>query len=103
MPRRPATRAAEWARAGIVHNAIGYSDEGIEIWFARGLRAGAAQLEAGELLEVHTATLDELDALERAGAITDVKTLIGLSWLRQWHAGRWPLHWQAAPVGAAGR
>ena len=36
-------RAAEWARAGILHNAIGYSDEGIEIWFARGLAAGRAQ------------------------------------------------------------
>ncbi len=33
-------RAAEWARAGILHNAIGYSDEGIEIWFARGLVGG---------------------------------------------------------------
>ena len=34
-------RAAEWARAGILHNAIAYSNEGIEIWFARGLTAGA--------------------------------------------------------------
>ena len=33
-------RAAEWARAGIIHNAIAYSTEGIEIWFARGLTAG---------------------------------------------------------------
>ena len=40
--------AAEWARAGMLHNAIAYSTEGIEIWFARGLRAGAPQLDAGE-------------------------------------------------------
>ncbi len=33
-------RAAEWARAGITHNAIAYATEGIEIWFARGLTAG---------------------------------------------------------------
>src|SRR6202012_3709458 len=29
-------RAAEWALAGILHNAIAYSNEGIEVWFARG-------------------------------------------------------------------
>ena len=33
-------RAAEWARAGVMHNAIAYSNEGIEIWFARGLTRG---------------------------------------------------------------
>jgi ADP-ribose pyrophosphatase len=93
-------RATEWARGGLVNNAIGYSDEFIEIWFARGLQAGASALEAGELLEVHTATLEELDALERKGEITDVKTIIGLSWLRLSRAGRWPLEWQAAPDGA---
>ena len=30
-------RAAEWARAGLLHNAIAYSNEAIEVWFARGL------------------------------------------------------------------
>ncbi len=34
-------RAREWARAGVLHNAVAYSTEGIEIWFARGLSAGA--------------------------------------------------------------
>ena len=28
------------------------------------------------------------------GAITDVKTLIGLMWLQKWRAGLWPLSWQ---------
>ena len=36
-------RAAEWARAGILHNAIAYSTEGIEVWFARGLVPGEAR------------------------------------------------------------
>ena len=45
-------RAAEWARAGILHNAIAYSDEGIEIWFARGLARGERSLDAGEFLDV---------------------------------------------------
>ena len=44
-----------------MHNAIGYSTEGIEIWFARGLEAGERQLDAGEFLDVCDAAIDELD------------------------------------------
>ena len=93
-------RAAEWARAGVLHNAIGYSDEGIEIWFARGLRPGQRKLDAGEFLDVFDASVDELDALARDGLVTDAKTLIGLLWLANWRAGRWPLRWMAAPAPA---
>lgn len=92
-------RAAEWARAGILHNAIAYSNEGIEVWFARGLTLGERQLDSGEFLDVGTATLDELDDLARRGELTDAKTLIGMLWLQHWRAGRWPLQWQPAPVG----
>jgi ADP-ribose pyrophosphatase len=90
-------RAAEWARAGILHNAIGYSDEGIEIWFARGLVPGERSLDAGEFLDVSEASVAALEEAARLGQITDAKTLIGLLWLAHWRAGRWPLQW----VGAA--
>ena len=86
-------RASEWARAGILHNAIGYSDEGIEIWFARGLAAGERRLDAGEFLDVFEAGVSELEDAARCGEITDAKTLIGLLWLGHWRAGRWPLEW----------
>lgn len=86
-------RAAEWARAGILHNAIAYSTEGIEIWFARGLTAGAKQLDDGEFLDVSSATLEELEESARIGTLTDVKTLVGMLWLRHWREGRWPLTW----------
>ena len=89
--------ATEWARAGILHNAIAYSSEGIEIWFARGLVAGERHLDAGEFLEVRSASAEELDSLCGSGEITDAKTLVGLLWLQRWLAGRWPLVWQAAP------
>ncbi|TNY03906.1 NUDIX hydrolase, partial [Escherichia coli] len=46
--------AAEWAYAGVLHNAIAYSDEGIHIFFARGLRQGAQRLDEGEFLELVT-------------------------------------------------
>jgi ADP-ribose pyrophosphatase len=90
-------RAREWARAGILHNAIGYSTEGIEVWFARRLEHSAAQLDAEEFLEVVTHSETEIDAMCAAGAITDAKTMIGLLWLQKWRAGLWPLTWQPAP------
>ena len=90
-------RAREWARAGVLHNAIGYSDEGIEIWFARGLEGGPATLDAEEFLEVVAMSESELDALAASGQLTDAKTLIGLLWLQKWRAGLWPLQWQPAP------
>ena len=89
--------ATEWARACLVHNACAYSDERIEIWFARGLRAGPARLDPGELLDVCLVSEPELDALAASGALTDVKTLIGLQWLQKWRAGRWTLDWTAGP------
>jgi ADP-ribose pyrophosphatase len=89
-------RAAEWARAGILHNAIGYSDEGIEIWFARGLAPGERRLDAGEFVDVFAANVESLDAAARDGEITDAKTLIGLLWLARWRGGQWPLRWTAA-------
>ncbi|MBX9715948.1 MAG: NUDIX hydrolase [Burkholderiaceae bacterium] len=88
-------RATEWARAGILHNAIAYSTEGIEIWFARGLSLGTNQLDEGEFLDVSTATLEELEEAARIGTLTDVKTLVGLLWLRHWREGRWTLEWSS--------
>lgn len=93
-------RATAWARAGILHNAIAYSTEGIEIWFARGLVAGTMQLDAGEFLEVLTVADAELDAGVRDGVVTDAKTMVGLMYLQKLRAGTWPMTWLDA--GAAG-
>lgn len=87
-------RAAEWARAGLLHNAIAYSNEGIEVWFARGLTMGESRLDDGEFLEVSTTTQDELMAQAAGGELTDAKTLIGLLWLQNWISGRWTVTWQ---------
>ncbi|UZG43123.1 NUDIX domain-containing protein [Caldimonas thermodepolymerans] len=88
-------RAREWACAGRLNNAIAYSDETIQVWFARGLSAGDRHLDPGEFLDVFTATVDELAAWVRDGRVTDAKTMIGLLWLQQWRAGHWPLHWES--------
>jgi len=94
-------RAAEWARAGILHNAIAYSTEGIEVWFARGLVGGERSLDDGEFLDVFAMSEAELDAAARGGELTDAKSLVGLLWLQNWRAGRWSLSWQLAPAAAA--
>ena len=88
--------ASEWAYAGVLHNAIAYSDEGIHIYFARGLTRGEQKLDAGEFLELVTHTPAELDQLVACGDVTDAKTLIGLLWLQRWQQGGWPLDWRPA-------
>jgi ADP-ribose pyrophosphatase len=39
--------AREWVKAGVLHPAIAYSTEFIDIWFARGLTLGEQQLDSG--------------------------------------------------------
>lgn len=80
--------AAEWAYGGEIHNAAAYSTESIWIWFARGLVAGIAQPDHGEFVETVLLTPVELEALDVAGELPDVKTVIGLHWLQRWQAGR---------------
>jgi ADP-ribose pyrophosphatase len=91
--------AAEWAFAGELHNAAAYSTESIWIWFARGLQGGASRPDAGEFVETVTHSMAELDSLDVAGQLPDVKTLVGLHWLRACQEGRRP--WQWLPTAAA--
>ena len=49
--------AASWVRAGVMHPVISYSTEFIDIWFAKDLSAGERKLDAGEFLDVFTASL----------------------------------------------
>lgn len=72
--------AAKWRRLGVIHNAISYSDEGIDLWLARGLELRAQNLERGEFLEVFTLPLAQAQEMVRDGRITDAKTVVGLLW-----------------------
>ncbi len=89
-------RAAEWARAGVMHPVISYSTEFIEVWFARGLTAGERHLDEGEHLDVITASPAELLQWCRDGQVTDAKTLTGMLWLQNVLSGAWALEWRAA-------
>lgn len=83
--------AEHWHHLGLIHPCIGYSDERIEIFFARGLSHVGHALDDGEFLEVHELDLAEaLDAV-RNGRLTDGKSVAGLLWAERVLDGRWPL------------
>lgn len=72
--------AAQWWRMAVLHPCVGYSDEVIEIWGARGLRHVGARPDPGEHLEVFPARIDDALDWVRQGLISDTKTMIGLFW-----------------------
>ena len=81
--------AAEWAAAGEMHLAVGYSDEVIHIFVAKGLTAGERQLDEDEFLHVDVVAVEDVLEACRSGAITDAKSLTCTLWLQNLHAGRW--------------
>jgi ADP-ribose pyrophosphatase len=83
--------ASEWTFVCTIHNAIAYSDEHLDIFLARGLKAGNSKLDEGEFLEVFKATVPDMLSWIREGKITDVKTVIGTFWLEKILAGQWTL------------
>lgn len=94
--------AREWAYAGLMHLAVGYSTEIIHIFFARGLTLGDRQLDHGEFVDVFTATPQELFDGCRDGHVTDAKTHSCLVWLQNVLSGAWTLDWQTPPAPVGG-
>ena len=70
--------AAHWQHIGVMHPCIGYSDERIEIFFARDLRHVGHAWDEGEFLEILTLSLDEAEAAIHRGEITDGKSISAL-------------------------
>jgi ADP-ribose pyrophosphatase len=73
--------AAEWRHLGVVHTAIAYTDEAIDLYLARSLSEGQRKLDDGEFLELLTVPFAEAIAMIRDGRITDVKTVAALLWV----------------------
>lgn len=74
--------AAEWEYLGVMHPCIGYSDERIEIFAARGLHlAGERELDHNEFLDVVEVSPAEAKQAVWDGRITDAKTITSLFWL----------------------
>ena len=82
--------ATDWRYLGVMNPCVGYSDERIEIFLARGLcRESGQQLDHGEFLDVLSLSLS--DALEavRSGEITDAKTITALFWAEKVITAAW--------------
>lgn len=76
--------ASEWEYLGVMHPCIGYSDERIEIFSARGLRLeGEKQLDHNEFLDVVELSPTEARQAVWDGRITDAKTITSLFWLEK--------------------
>lgn len=74
--------AASWEYLGVMHPCIGYSDERIEIFEARGLHlAGEKQLDHNEFLDVIAVSPAAARQAVWDGRITDAKTITALFWL----------------------
>ncbi|HEX5804613.1 MAG TPA: NUDIX hydrolase [Azospira sp.] len=82
--------ADAWRHLGVMHPCIGYSDERIEIFLARGLRKVAEPaLDHNEFLDVLSLSLEEAVDAVRDGRITDAKTITALFWAEKILAGDW--------------
>ena len=70
--------AGEWTRLGVLHPAIAYTDEAIEIFVAKKLTLRGRRLDAGEFLETQIMKFEEAVNMIRDGRITDAKTVAAL-------------------------
>ena len=75
--------ASKWTHLTTAWPCIGYADERMEYFLARGLTYQGRQLDDGEFLEVFELSLtDALDWI-RQGKINDSKTMVGIFWLEK--------------------
>ena len=81
--------AREWIHLTTAWPCIGYADERMEYFLARGLTHEGRQLDDGEFLEVFELAPEEALEWVRAGRIDDSKTIVGLFWLEKVLNGGW--------------
>ncbi len=78
--------ATDWVHLTTTWPCIGYADEKIEYYLARGLTMQGRNLDDGEFLEVFELSLTEAIDWIRQGKINDSKTIIGIFWLEKYLA-----------------
>lgn len=74
--------ADDWRYLGTIHPCIGYSDERIEFFLARGLKHVGHARDEGEFLDVLELAPSDAFAAVLDGRITDGKTIAGLFFAR---------------------
>ena len=82
-------KAKTWQHLATVHTCIGYADERIEVFLARGLTYVGESPDQGEILELNEMSLADALLAVRDGEITDGKTVAGLFWAEKILGGAW--------------
>lgn len=81
--------ASDWRHLATLHPAIGYADERIELYLARGLTQVGHAHDDDEMIEVlHVPVLEALEWI-RDGRITEAKAITGLLWAEKIVRGIW--------------
>jgi len=80
--------ANQWIHLATVWPCIGYTNERMEYFLARGLTHQGRKLDDGEFLEVFELPLPEAIEWIRSGKINESKTIVGLFWLEK-HLNGW--------------
>jgi ADP-ribose pyrophosphatase len=82
--------ASQWKRVLSFYASPGFLAEAMNIYFARGLRAGQAQPEADEVIHIRMVPLSAAIRMVMRGTIKDGKTIAGILWLSQLRRGSKP-------------
>ena len=75
--------AGEWREVTTIYPCIGYSDERLAFYLARGLMEGNHGRDPDEFLEILRVPFGEAMDWLRSGKICETKTVIGLFWLEK--------------------
>jgi ADP-ribose pyrophosphatase len=75
--------AKRWRRILRFYASPGFLAEAMNLYLARGLRAGPAQPEPDEVIHVRMVPLSAAVRMVMRGAIKDAKTISGILWLSQ--------------------
>jgi ADP-ribose pyrophosphatase len=74
--------ASEWIDLGPIYPAPGYTNERLDLFFARNLKLGKASPDFGEILQVFKLTENEIEKQISEGLLRDAKTICA------WHLSK---------------
>ncbi len=81
--------AREWEYVTTVYPCIGYADERLVYYLARGLAYSSHAPDEDEFLEIFQLPFAQAMEMVRSGEICEVKTVIGLFWLEKLLQKQW--------------
>lgn len=83
--------ARDWRYVTTVYPCIGYTDERLVYYLARGLEYSGHQPDEDEFLEIFQLPFTQALEMIKSGEICEVKTVVGLFWLEKILKGEWVL------------